>query len=256
MSKPKYTVVSLCYIMFDTQEMEMRALLDTVNQKKAVIFDLFHTLTAIESSWGNGLPFTSDMLGVDRNAWHDQLQLHSRTRLAGQEKDPFRIVSQMARAINPTISDKMIQAAIANRVRRFEAALLDIPDETKATLKSLRAKGKRLGLISNADVMEVAAWNKSPLADSFDAVILSCLVGVVKPEREIYYICLERLGVQPSEALYIGDGGSSELQGARAVGMTTVMMVGIIKDVWRDKIEAREVYADFVIERLLELVDE
>ena len=234
----------------------MTSLAGIVDQKKAVIFDLFHTLTAIESSWGNGRPFTCDMLGIDRDAWHDQLQLHSRSRLSGRQKDPFRIVSQMARAIDPAIPDETIHAAIANRIKRFEAALLDIPDETKATLQALRAKGKRLGLISNADTMEVAAWNKSPLAESFDTAILSCSVGAVKPEREIYDICLERLDVQPSDALYVGDGGSSELQGAQTVGMTTVMMVGIIKDVWADKIEQRKVYADFVIEHLSELVND
>ena len=76
----------------------------------------------------------------------------------------------------------------------------------------------------------------------------------MKPEREIYDICLDRLGVQPSDALYVGDGGSSELQGAQDVGLTTVMMVGIIKDIWADKIEQRKAHADFVIERLSELV--
>jgi len=232
----------------------MTSLADAVDQRKAIIFDLFHTLTAIESSWGNGLPFTCDMLGIDRDAWHDQLQLHSRSRLAGQEKDPFRIVSQMARAIDPTIPDETIHAAIANRIKRFEAALLDIPDETKTALQALRARGKKLGLISNADTMEVAAWDKSPLTGSFDAAVLSCSVGAVKPERKIYDICLARLGVKPSDAVYVGDGGSSELKGAQAVGMTTVMMVGIIKDVWAEKIEQRKVHADFVIEHLSELV--
>jgi len=232
----------------------MSLLTDIVEEKKAVIFDLFHTLTAIESSWGNGLPFTCDMLGVDRDAWHDQLQLHSRSRLAGEEKDPFRIISRMAWAIDPAISDDTIHAAIANRIKRFEAALLDIPDESKATLRALRAKGKKLGLISNADAMEVAAWERSPLAEIFDCAILSCAVGAVKPEREIYDICLDRLGVRPSDALYVGDGGSSELQGARDVGLTTVMMVGMIKDIWADKIERRKAHADFVIERLSELV--
>jgi len=234
--------------------MAMTSLADAVDQRKAIIFDLFHTLTAIESSWGNGLPFTCDMLGIDRDAWHDQLQFHSRSRLAGQEKDPFRIVSQMARAIDPTIPDETIHAAIANRIKRFEAALLDIPDETKTALQALRARGKKLGLISNADTMEVAAWDKSPLTGSFDAAVLSCSVGAVKPERKIYDICLARLGVKPSDAVYVGDGGSSELQGAQAVGMTTVMMVGIIKDVWAEKIEQRKVHADFVIEHLSELV--
>ena len=236
--------------------MPMASLTATVGQKKAVIFDLFHTLTSIESSWGNGLPFTCDVLGVDRDAWRDQLQLHSRRRLAGEEKDPFRIVSQMTRAIDPAIPDETIDAAIDNRIKRFGVALVDVPDETLVVLRALRARGKKLGLISNADTMEVAAWNKSPLATSFDAAILSCSVGVVKPERAIYDMCLERLGVEPSEAVYVGDGGSFELRGARDAGLTTVMMVGIIKDIWADKVEERKVHADFIIEHLSELVAE
>jgi len=225
-----------------------------VRDKTAVIFDLFHTLTAIESSWGKGLPFTCDMLGIDRDAWHDQLQLHSRSRLAGQQKDPFRIVSQMARAVDPSITDETIEAAVANRIRRFEAALLDIPDETKAVLQALKAKGKRLGLISNADTMEVAAWNKSPIATAFDAVIFSCSVGAVKPEKRIYEICLNRLSVKPGEAIYVADGGSRELEGARDVGMTTIMIVGVIRKLWPEKIEQRKAHADFCIEHLSELV--
>jgi len=232
----------------------MSLLTDVVEQKKAVIFDLFHTLTTVESNWGKGLPFTCDLLGVERDEWWDQLQLHSRNRLAGEEKDPFCIISQMAHAINPAIPDTTINAAIANRIRLFENALINIPDETMKVLHALKAKGKRLGMISNADTMEVAGWNKSPLADCFDTAILSCSVGAVKPEREIYEMCLEHLDVKASDALYVGDGGSSELQGAQTVGLITVMMIGIIKDVWADKIKERKVYADFIIEHLSELL--
>ncbi len=157
-----------------------------MREKAAVVFDLFHTLTAIESSWGKSLPFTCDMLGVSREVWYEQLQRHSRARLSGEQKDPIRIVSDMARAIDPAITDDTIEAAVANRIRRFEAALLSIPDETMTVLESLRSQGKRLGLISNADCMEVAAWNKSPIAKMFDATVLSCSVGAVKPESEIY----------------------------------------------------------------------
>ncbi|NLW50219.1 MAG: HAD family hydrolase [Candidatus Brocadiaceae bacterium] len=232
----------------------MASVKEVVLQKKAVVFDLFHTLTAIESSWGKGLPFTCDMLGVSREAWDDQLQVHSRARLTGQVQDPIRIIGEMARAIDPTIGDVAVVAAVANRVRRFEAALLDIPDETVAVLQTLKSRGKRLGLISNADVMEVEAWGRSPVAGFFDAAVFSCLVGTVKPEREIYEFCLNRLGVSPSEAAFVGDGGSSELQGARAAGMVTVMITGIIRELWPDRIEERKAHADFVIERLPELV--
>ena len=38
--------------------------------------------------------------------------------------------------------------------------------------------------------------------------------------------------------------------------MTTVMMIGIIKDIWAGKVEKRKAHADFVIEHLSELVDD
>ena len=232
----------------------MKTLRDVVLDKTAVIFDLFHTLTAIESTWGQGLPFTCEMLGVSREAWHEQLHRHSRLRLTGGQQDPIRIVAEMARAINPSITDETIEAAVANRIRRFEAALLDIPEETQAVLLALRSQGKKLGLISNADTMEVAAWGKSPIATTFDAVVFSCSVGTVKPERRIYEICLDRLGVKPGEAIYVGDGGSSELEGAKALGLATIMIIGIIRELWPEKIEQRKAHADFCIEHLSELV--
>jgi putative hydrolase of the HAD superfamily len=52
----------------------------------------------------------------------------------------------------------------------------------------------------------------------------------------------------------VGDGGSDELKGARDLGMTTVMMTGVIKEMWPERIEPRLPFADFVIEKLDELV--
>jgi putative hydrolase of the HAD superfamily len=227
-----------------------------VNQKRAVLFDLFHTLTAIESSWGQGLPFTYQVLGVPREAWDQQLNQCSRARLTGELSDPIRIVSTMARAIDATISDEVIAAAVANRVKRFGAALIDVPEETIRVLQCLKKRGKRLGLISNADVMEVAEWHKSPIAGLFDSTVLSCHVGTAKPNREIYEICLRQLDVSADQAVFVGDGGSSELAGARKVGLATVMITGIIKELWPERIESRKADADYVIERLQELIDE
>ena len=232
----------------------MKTVQDVVRETTAVVFDLFHTLTAIESSWGQGLPFTSALLGVDTDAWLDQLHLHSRERLTGEEQDPVRIVRDLARAIDPAIPDAAIEAAVANRIRRFAAAVTDVPEETTTVLRDLKSSGKKLGLISNADVMEVAAWDESPLAALFDVVVLSCEVGLVKPERAIYGLCLRRLGVAADEAIFVGDGGSDELRGARDVGMTTVMITGVIATLWPEKVEPRKKHADFVIEWLRELV--
>jgi len=54
-----------------------------IDAKKAVIFDLFHTLTSLESTLGPGRRTTSEMLGVSREDWNDQLLRKSRDRLVG-----------------------------------------------------------------------------------------------------------------------------------------------------------------------------
>ena len=78
----------------------------------------------------------------------------------------------------------------------------------------------------------------------------------MKPERKIYEICLNRLGVTPEETAFFGEGGASELQGAKAIGITTVMIVGVIKELWPEEIDRRKRHADFVIENLSELIEE
>lgn len=58
-----------------------------------------------------------------------------------------------------------------------------------------------------------------------------------------------------AEAVFVGDGGSNELQEARDAGMTAIMVVGLIRELWPDEIPSRRKQADFVIERLSESVD-
>jgi putative hydrolase of the HAD superfamily len=222
--------------------------------KKAIIFDLFHTLTALEVTWGDGRPFTHEVLGVSREAWDEQLHKGSRERLTGQKTDAFAIVRDMARAVDPSISDDVIRTAVENRIARFAGALVGIPEETERVLRTLKAMGKRIGLISNADVMEVAAWHKCPVAHLFESAVFSCRVGCAKPDRQIYEISMRELGVGPAESMFVGDGGSNELEGARGAGITTVMIIGIIQSIWPERIPERLRHADFVIRRLSELV--
>jgi FMN phosphatase YigB (HAD superfamily) len=67
---------------------------------------------------------------------------------------------------------------------------------------------------------KVADWQSSGLANLFDATIFSYVVGTVKPEPEIYWMTCEALEVEPSSALFVGDGGSDELIGAQRAGLT------------------------------------
>jgi putative hydrolase of the HAD superfamily len=222
-------------------------------QTKAIVFDLFHTLTGLESEWST-LPWTSDVLGIDRAIWNRALTVQSRWRLAGEERDPVVILRTLARAIDPAIPEDILKKAADVRTERFRQSLTSIPSANIDALKQLRLAGFRLGLISNADAMEVAAWTDCPLAGLFDVEIFSCHVGCVKPEPEIYAKCLGALDLQGHECLFVGDGGSNELAGAKSAGMTTVFVSGVIEELWPDRIPARIAEADYHIKWVPDLL--
>lgn len=226
---------------------------EIISDKKAVIFDLFHTLTARESTWSSGL-MTSDILGVAKEKWDEQLLEKSMDRLKGKERDPFVFVRQMAHAIDPQIPDELIERATRFRIERMKKAVTTIPEANITTLKKLKNQGMKLGLLSNADASEMAGWNESPISALFDSTVFSCEAGFVKPEKEIYEISLQQLSAHPKECVFVGDGGSRELEGAKVLGITTVFIAGVIRELWPDKIEPRRKIADFSIEGIDELI--
>jgi putative hydrolase of the HAD superfamily len=233
--------------------MEKESVSEFVAKKNTILFDLFHTLTALESTWSR-IPMTSEFLGFTKEAWNEQLLEKSKERLTGQEKDPFTIIKNMALAINPDIPEELMQQAVQNRILRFEGALVNIPRRTIDTIEKLKSMNKKIGLISNADVIEIFSWNKSPISKYFDTAVFSCDVGFAKPDREIYEYGLKKLNSKPEDSVFIGDGGSNELYGAKQIGLSTIMITGLIKEIWPDKIEAIKTYADYVIENIDELI--
>ena len=128
----------------------------------------------------------------------------------------------MCAALPYTFTEEQKEAARTAREERMRTIVVTIDPVIVETLKALKARGLKLGLISNADASDWIHWHESPLAPLFDDVIFSCNVGMVKPDKAIYDLSLKNLGVKPQEALFVGDGGSDEHFGARRAGMHTV----------------------------------
>lgn len=86
---------------------------------------------------------------------------------------------------------------------------------------------RRLVLLSNTHDLHVR-WvrERVPLLDRFDALVLSCEVGLVKPERAIYLRALEAAAVPPEEAVFFDDveayARAAEQVGMRGRVFTTV----------------------------------
>ena len=89
-------------------------------------------------------------------------------------------------------------------------------------LSGLKARGIRIGLITNCFSEEAKLIRESRLFPYFDAPCLSWELGVRKPAPAIYRTCLRRLGIAPENCLYVGDGGSFELETARSLGLQAV----------------------------------
>lgn len=94
----------------------------------------------------------------------------------------------------------------------------------------MRERGIKIGLISNCFSEEAAVIKDSELFKYFDAICLSYDEGIQKPDLEIFNRCIEKLQVKAEECLYVGDGGSNELDAAATVGMKSVQATWYLKE--------------------------
>ena len=98
----------------------------------------------------------------------------------------------------------------------------ELYDDTLPALRDLRARGLKIGLVSNSarDVHEFAVHH----ALDIDAGISSFHHGKTKPHASIFRAVLDLLEVEPAEALMVGDSVDADIDGARALGMHAVLV--------------------------------
>lgn len=104
---------------------------------------------------------------------------------------------------------------------RRELASIVVLDEAPFVLQTLREHGLRLALCSNL-ATEFGPAARSKLGFTFDATVLSYEVGCLKPEAAIFAEVCRRLGCRPEKVLMVGDSMASDIDGARAGGMSAV----------------------------------
>jgi FMN phosphatase YigB (HAD superfamily) len=87
-------------------------------------------------------------------------------------------------------------------------------------LRALRRR-HRLAVVSNFDYTPTArhVLEREGIVDLFDSVVISDEVGWRKPKPVIFERALQRLGITPGEALFVGDRADIDVAGARGVGM-------------------------------------
>ncbi|MCL6537683.1 MAG: HAD-IA family hydrolase [Acidothermus sp.] len=111
--------------------------------------------------------------------------------------------------------------AIAGLAALFAAPVYSlwnvVPDGVIDALRALAATGVAIAVVSNADGLVETTLRRCEVP--VDVVIDSTVVGYAKPQPEIFHIALERLGVDPTAVVHVGDMALADVDGARAAGV-------------------------------------
>lgn len=96
--------------------------------------------------------------------------------------------------------------------------------EVVPTLEALRARGTRLGVISNWDSRLPVLLEALGLRRYFALVLYSSAEDVEKPSPEIFQRATQRCGVEPARALHVGDRLEEDYRGAQRAGLRALLV--------------------------------
>lgn len=195
---------------------------------KAVIFDMYETLvTLYENPPYFGTQIALDA-GIEEEKFQEIWRASETDRTIG--KITFEELLKKILEANDCYSETKMNFIVKKRVQNKEAAFEHLHKDIIPTLSALKKKGVLLGLISNCFSEEAAVIKKSVLYSYFDAVCLSFDEGIQKPNPAIFERCLENLRLPAQNCLYVGDGGSCELEAAKMIGMKVAQAAWYLKE--------------------------
>ena len=187
---------------------------------RAVFFDLDGTLydrdAAILRTAEEQFEAFGEELGVDKRAFIE--------RLVALDGHGHNRVPRLHHALAQVLG---FGADLADRLEAFFRSRYPdqcwISQDSLSTLESLRASGKKLGIITNGPTR----WQSRKIecmgiASLFDAVLISETEGIQKPDPRIFTRALEGCGVLASESIFVGDHPEIDIGGAKGAGLTPV----------------------------------
>ena len=95
-------------------------------------------------------------------------------------------------------------------------------------VEELKGLGYGIYLLSNASVRQHDYWPRIPASRFFDGKLISADVHVIKPQPEIYRLCLDKFGLQAEECFFIDDAPAN-IEGALCCGIAGAVFHGDAK---------------------------
>jgi REG-2-like HAD superfamily hydrolase len=160
-----------------------------------------------------------------RGRWSEYLEVNRRRDHALGDRFWATLVSDWLEDLGQSRSLLPRMVEIAQEILYGQGSTMFVPfDDVEPVLELLGGRGVRLAVISNWDYSLHRILRSRNLYDPFELVVASLEEGVEKPDPRLFHLTLERLGVQPSRALHVGDNPVDDVQGARAAGMASVWL--------------------------------
>jgi putative hydrolase of the HAD superfamily len=204
---------------------------------KAIFFDLYHTLVRYEPPQEELEANALSELGIDTDPStfgrpmvvanefiFQEIARHPLSKRSKEETIALyaqfqRIVLREA-GIEP---EEKLVLAMLGKMQQFKTKLV-LFDDVVPALKELKSRGLILGLISNVERDLSATMNELGLPSCLDIVVTSLDTGFSKPQPEIFEEAMRRAGVQPSQAVYVGDQYQVDCVGAEGAGMKGILL--------------------------------
>lgn len=182
---------------------------------RAVVFDLWETLVRWDrEAAASMLDAVAARSGLEPDEFRRRWDARDNPRYVGPIRDALR---------GAGVADDALEDVFSLRLAYSRKAL--VPDDgVVETLRTLRERGLRVGLITVCSEEVEVLFPETALAGLFDVEVFSNAVALSKPDPRIYLHCCELLGVEPKDAMFVGDGANDELAGARRVGMEAVLI--------------------------------
>jgi putative hydrolase of the HAD superfamily len=199
----------------------------------AVLFDLGHTL--MDWTWDDDLLVAGHKAGLEAIGRHSDAAaaaLTSRYLHEAQLQD-WEAVEEveypaLARAMLAEVGVEVDDDELVRFLDAEHAAWAParkVGSMSEALLDSLRDRGLKTGLVSNAwdpRWLLLRDLEEMGLLPRLDAIVFSSDVGVRKPRPEIFHRALDELAVEPERSVFVGDRLDADVKGAAELGMTTI----------------------------------
>ena len=191
---------------------------------RAVLFDWYDTLAHVNGeAIVAGRRAIAERAGVDpermAELWRDTAEQRMLGALGGLDEQFVTLLGRLGCDPSPGLVRELAEIDL----RSWQDAVTQYPDARPA-LETLKARGYKLGVLSNCSAEAGAVIERAGLDHVFEVLALSFRLGVAKPQPAIYHAALELLDVAPAETVFVADGAFGELDAARALGIVAVLV--------------------------------